>query len=200
MSELKFSSGILFIFLLTLAVPAFADEVSALQGEFLQGRYEKVLEGTERALKFSARSRADELLYLQGASALKMRRLETARESLERLIGKYSESPRIPEAKLLMERLTEIQKPAEPTARPADVPSAADSVFAVQVGAFASEKNALKLKTELDRRGYPTSITSTADSGGTLYRVRVGRYGRRAEAERQADKLHAEGFPAKVVP
>ena len=190
-----------FLCLLSFAGIAWVEEVSTLQADFLQGRYEKVLEGTQRSLRSSSHSHADELLFLQGASALKMHRLDLAGESFRQLLSQYPDSPWIPEAKILMGRLSELQKPAEPVAPAAAALSVPDdSFFAVQVGAFASEKNALKLKTELERRNYPSSITPNSDSSGTLYKVRVGHYDKRQEAEQQADKLRSEGFPAKVVP
>jgi hypothetical protein len=182
----------LFFCLLLLAVPVFAETVKELQTEFLLGHYEAVLryEG----------QRSDEVLFLQGASAIKLRNLELARTNLESLLKDYPKSARVPQAQQLLGEVERLAKPAPP---PPVVEAAApepEPAIAVQVGAFASETNARKLQSHLAKRGYSASVLFSTDSGYRLFKVRVGRFAKQGEAEEQAKKLRSEGFPAKVVP
>ena len=70
----------------------------------------------------------------------------------------------------------------------------------MQVGAFASSANAARLRNELERRGFSADVSEMMMHGRVLYRVRVGRYSSRSEAEAEAARLKTQGFPSKVVP
>jgi rare lipoprotein A len=71
--------------------------------------------------------------------------------------------------------------------------------FAVQLGAFVTRDRASALQRELRRDGAEATV-QTADVGGrTVYRVRVGRFDHRPEAEERARRLSAAGYPALVV-
>ncbi len=230
----------LFVFfaLMVFVGPARADDVSKLQADFLQERYDSVLSGTRRLLKSPIEPRSDELLYLQGASALKTRNFDLAQSSFEKLAAKHPRSARLPEANLLLadtfylsgqkERALELYRQIspemtsgtvadhvrsrveelEPKEEPLRSPrreflpekTPEDDFFSVQAGAFASEANALKVKTELERKGYPTSVTETDSMGKRFYRVRTGRFDKKEEAKALAERLKADGFPCKVVP
>ena len=74
--------------------------------------------------------------------------------------------------------------------------------FSVQVGAFSSRANAAGLADKLKAKGFPAHTISEKTRGGTaiLYRVRVGKYKTRAEAESQARMLESkEKLPGLVV-
>jgi len=59
--------------------------------------------------------------------------------------------------------------------------------FALQVGTFASEENAKKMRDELRKAGYTTYVKKVTASGKTSYRVRIG-----PELEREKlDRLKA---------
>lgn len=95
--------------------------------------------------------------------------------------------------------------PAE-SARPADDASPAvearpqaDGAWAVQVGAFGSEKSARKLADQLGADGFDVFVTATSRSGRTLHRVRVGPVPDRTSAERLAARLKERKLPAAVV-
>jgi rare lipoprotein A len=63
--------------------------------------------------------------------------------------------------------------------------------FGVQVGAFQSRDNAERLRTQLDAR-YPPATISVYDSpNGVFYRVRAGRVPTEAAAHQLADQLRA---------
>jgi len=72
--------------------------------------------------------------------------------------------------------------------------------YCVQVGSFSAEPNAERLAGELKRRGYSPEIVRGTLEGKTFYRVRVGRFPGKQEAEAELKRLREEGFPGKVFP
>lgn len=163
------------------------------QGEFLAqaqmalGDAESLLGRNEQALLIyqGLVDRQNAPLYPQAAFRLgnAQRRLglwEEARKTLEQLAAK---SPRSPEASQAMELLTK-----------------GEFAFSVQVGAFQSRENALRLKKELDRRNFSSDVSDVILEGRRFYRVRVGQFARREEAAQESQRLRGEGFPGKVVP
>lgn len=75
-----------------------------------------------------------------------------------------------------------------------------ETYFSVQVGSFQNKDNANALEAELIKKGYDAYIISPQDKGDNFYRVRVGRFSARSEAEFNEDNLKREGFPTKIVP
>jgi outer membrane protein assembly factor BamD (BamD/ComL family) len=71
--------------------------------------------------------------------------------------------------------------------------------FAVQVGAFANKKNALALKKELESR-YDVYILEEKKGGLYLYKVRVGKFSNRKDAENAYGRLLKRGYPARIYP
>jgi outer membrane protein assembly factor BamD (BamD/ComL family) len=71
--------------------------------------------------------------------------------------------------------------------------------FYVQLGAFSSKKNAFALQNELGEK-YPVYIVEEGEPGYTLYKVRVGKYKNRKEAQSVCAKLIKEGFGGRVYP
>jgi tetratricopeptide (TPR) repeat protein len=71
--------------------------------------------------------------------------------------------------------------------------------FTIQVGAFSEKKNALVLKVLLSKV-YKSYIVEDRSFSPSLYKVRVGRYRRRYEAEKVYSALRAEGYPARIYP
>jgi cell division septation protein DedD len=69
----------------------------------------------------------------------------------------------------------------------------------VQLGSFGAEDNARALARRADQFGYRASVSTTRASGRTLYRVRVGPYAGRREAEAAASALGAHGLKGQVV-
>lgn len=68
--------------------------------------------------------------------------------------------------------------------------------WVVQMGSFSSEQNALRLRDRLRKERFATQVEKVAVGGKTLYRVRVGPYLERAEAEADQKKL-ASAFDLK---
>jgi rare lipoprotein A len=79
-------------------------------------------------------------------------------------------------------------------------PNPAMGFFGVQVGAFANQDNAERLRAQLAMRYSSVSIAIYDSPNGTFYRVRVGRLPTEEAARQLADQLHAdEQFTTFVV-
>jgi cell division septation protein DedD len=81
-----------------------------------------------------------------------------------------------------------------PAAAPAPTPvaamaSAGGGPIAVQVGAFATRKEADALAKKLSGRGYAVYVMNPIDDGRNVYRVRVGNYSTADEAQRVSARL-----------
>lgn len=85
---------------------------------------------------------------------------------------------------------------SSPSTAPPAATAAGAQVFEVQVFAGTSS-DAGSLTTALQARGYPASVVApAAGSGNNLYRVEVGPYLTRAEAEAMRARLRADGYQA----
>lgn len=72
--------------------------------------------------------------------------------------------------------------------------------FGVQVGAFAVEENAERLRDRLSTQYSPVTITPYDSPSGMFYRVRVGRLATQAAAQQLAQQLaEQDQFVAFVV-
>ena len=72
--------------------------------------------------------------------------------------------------------------------------------FVVQLAAFADDKGANSLANKLKKAGYAAFIEPVHTSRGTLWRVRVGSYGSKPEADAARAKLKGEGYSGIVAP
>lgn len=99
-------------------------------------------------------------------------------------------------------------KPAVPApttvkpVKPAEVASSkpATESWAVQVGSFAEQVNASRLRDSLRGKGYPAYVEQVKLSSGTAYRVRVGPVLTRTDAEAIQAKLEKIAQRGIVVP
>ena len=71
--------------------------------------------------------------------------------------------------------------------------------WVVQLGSFGEEENAKRLAQRVNTYGYKPDVSSHRSSGRAMYRVRVGPYATRAQADATASALSAHGFVAQVV-
>jgi len=82
--------------------------------------------------------------------------------------------------------------PAAHAETPAD-PSSSGTGFVVQVAAVRQRPEADAIRDRLTRKGYPAFVTTASASGApATYRVRVGTYASRREADTVAAKLERE--------
>ena len=70
----------------------------------------------------------------------------------------------------------------------------------MQTGSFAAPENARALADALHSRGYSTSTRTEQDNGKTVYKVQVGSYRSRAAADKAAQDLQKNGYPAYSSP
>jgi DedD protein len=89
-------------------------------------------------------------------------------------------------------------KTAEPASAPkTSMPAPSSSGWALQVNAFRSRENADKEVAQLKTKGYPAFV-APGQAGG-LFRVRVGPYAQRADADRVAARMRQEGMKPSVT-
>jgi DedD protein len=89
-----------------------------------------------------------------------------------------------------------------PAPLPATPPAAAPSGqgFAVQLAAFTDDKGANALAAKLKKAGYASTYTEPVEtSRGTLWRVRVGGFATRPDADAARAKLKSDGWNGLVV-
>ncbi|HLW73605.1 MAG TPA: SPOR domain-containing protein [Gammaproteobacteria bacterium] len=87
-----------------------------------------------------------------------------------------------------------IQRPAAPAAQP-------EGKWLVQAGSYSSESNADKVVKTLEQHGFRASVSRILKSGHSYYRVRVGPYAARADADKAAAAVaKAYAGKAEVVP
>jgi DedD protein len=94
------------------------------------------------------------------------------------------------------------ETPRRPVATPpaaAAATSTAKGDWTVQLGSFGDEGNARRLADRAAPFGYKANVASYKANGKTMYRVRVGAYGSKVQAEATASALSAHGLTAKVV-
>jgi cell division septation protein DedD len=92
------------------------------------------------------------------------------------------------------------KKSSEPQQIQGITPTLAGNLFTVQVAAMKERANAEELMTSLKAKGHDAYMTAlSAENRGTLYRIRIGHYGNRKEAQRMADGLSREGLNPFVV-
>ncbi len=89
----------------------------------------------------------------------------------------------------------------KPAAKPASgvAPTTAGGDWVVQLGSFGEESNAKRLAQRASTFGYKAEISSYRASGRTMYRVRVGPYATRGQADAVSSALGAHGFVAQSV-
>ena len=87
-----------------------------------------------------------------------------------------------------------------PVAPAPDAKSAPAAGFAVQLAAFSDDKGANAYANKLRKAGYASAHVEAVDtSRGKLWRVRVGGFATRAEAEAARVKLESKGFVNGMV-
>jgi len=80
-----------------------------------------------------------------------------------------------------------------PAAAPSSAVLNADG-FVVQLAAFADDKGANALANKLKKNGYAAYVQAVETSRGTLWRVRVGGYATRQQADAARAALKSEGY------
>lgn len=99
-----------------------------------------------------------------------------------------------------------LPKPSVAPPKPIVVPQAtpvtrtdAKGDWVVQLGSFGEEENAKRLAQRVNTYGYKPDVSNHRASGRAMYRVRVGPYATRAQADATVSALSAHGFVGQVV-
>jgi DedD protein len=89
---------------------------------------------------------------------------------------------------------------SEAASTPSVVAPAKADGFVVQLAAFADDKGANALANKLKRSGYAAYVQPVETSRGTLWRVRVGGYASKPEADAARVTLKGEGYNGITAP
>lgn len=101
-------------------------------------------------------------------------------KTLKEKNGKESKTPLRPKAKKEVQ-VASVSKPSSNSA----------SLYTIQVASFTEPKGANGLARELKQKGFESYVTTAEVPGkGKRYRVRVGHYATRLDAQKIADRLH----------
>jgi len=84
-------------------------------------------------------------------------------------------------------------------AHKADPPAAGQAKIFVQAAAMASEGTAQELANRLSKSGLSPFVERTQTGDGVRFRVRLGPFASRGDAERSRARLHALGVSANIV-
>lgn len=88
--------------------------------------------------------------------------------------------------------------PAEATPKAEPVSATKDSgkLWRAQVNAFPDDRSAKQIVDRLKNKGYNAYVTEVENKGRTWYRVNVGKYGSRDEADKMVETLRSrENYP-----
>ncbi len=85
------------------------------------------------------------------------------------------------------------------TTAPVLAPGAEPFEYFVQAGAFRSTEDAEAQRAKLAMMGMEAKVTEREQAGRTVYRVRMGPYAKRDDAERAKDKLENAGGDTTLV-
>jgi len=146
---------------------------------FLEGDLQKAQQLYENIGKKTSTSNYSSLIYLRLSQiAEKQGRWEDKKRYLNILKEKYPSSSELIVTDTLKER---------------------GDFFTIQVGAFSDRRNAVNLKNDLDNK-YDVYIIEDKSGSYVLYKVRVGKFKDRKEAERMWGRLVKQGYPARIFP
>jgi cell division protein FtsN len=91
------------------------------------------------------------------------------------------------------------QVPAPAAATPSTKPGADPFTYFVQVGAYARQDDAEQQRARVALMGMTAKVTEREQSGRTMYRVRVGPFDRKEQADAAQEKLAGNGVEAALV-
>ena len=98
---------------------------------------------------------------------------------------------------------TIVEKPAAPDTPAPDARAArppADATWAVQAAAFKTQAQADALQKQLKQSGFEAYVVSAkGDDGQTTYRVRIGTFKSKADAQKVADRVRGERSLAAFI-
>jgi cell division septation protein DedD len=139
--------------------------------------------------------RSSQALAEQPAKEVKQEAEKTVRA--EEKEAKAAAKPETPLTKATENKAAKHQPPAE-TAKSESADSAETKVWRAQVDAFPDERSAKQLVDRLKNKGYNAYVTEVQFRGKPWYRVSVGNYGAREEADKVVSALKGKENYAKA--
>jgi cell division protein FtsN len=98
--------------------------------------------------------------------------------------------------------LAKAKSEAKPDAKP-DAAAAASGVdpfsYFIQAGAFRTPEDAEQQRAKLSLMGFQAKVTEREQSGRTVYRVRLGPFDKKDEADKTKEKLDAQSIETALV-
>jgi DedD protein len=88
---------------------------------------------------------------------------------------------------------------AKPADKKADKPADGVGRFVVQFGAFSDSAHAHEARLKVEKTGLKTYAQIAETPDGKRFRVRVGPFDKRGDAEKAADKIKKIGLPAAIL-
>jgi len=191
---------------------AFDGYIGSGDAFFLEGKYAESISSYNDALSnFPDHKNASICYYKIGSAYHKLGSEEKAKEYFDKV---KNDSPLSFESRM-------IPKDPGSSSGPGDAvssifrsvsPEGSDEggYFYVQVGYFKSRNNAEGLTEKLKRKGYDSylsaqinpvrnsGISNGVKNGSTFYKVKVGRFKTRSEAEAEASELKSDGYKTRV--
>ncbi|MBI5214713.1 MAG: SPOR domain-containing protein [Ignavibacteriae bacterium] len=156
---------------------------------------------------------ADDALYRLYQYNYAMGLYRTASAQLQQLAKEYPESPyvkSVPKSDLpkvdkpvtvakepeVQSNKTETKKTNEQEIKP----QGSQERFTLQVGAFSTSVNAEKVKSSFEEKGYKVEVASKVQNGKSLYKVWVGGYKTRDDAEKASKEVKSKfGLSSMVI-
>ena len=89
--------------------------------------------------------------------------------------------------------------PGTPPAGPSTKPGIDPFTYFVQVGAFSRAEDAEQQRARLAMLGFGAKVTERDQAGRTMYRVRVGPFQTKDQADDTRDKLDGSGMESSLV-
>jgi len=142
-----------------------------------------------------AKSRSSQALAEQPTKEVKRESEKTART--EEKAAKAAAKPDTQLAKPAEDKAAKPQPPAD-TAKSESADSSEARVWRAQVDAFPDERSAKQLVDRLKNKGYNAYVTEVQFRGKNWYRVSVGKYGAREEADKVVSVLKGKENYAKA--
>lgn len=95
--------------------------------------------------------------------------------------------------------LAKAKSEAKPDAKPDGAVGADPFSYFIQAGAFRTPEDAEQQRVKLSLLGFQAKVTEREQSGRTVYRVRLGPFDKKDEADKAKEKLDAQSIETALV-
>jgi DedD protein len=113
--------------------------------------------------------------------------------------SKAAASPVPPKAEDKSDAKPDAKAEAKAVEKKADKPAESAGRFVVQFGAFTDSAHAHEARLQVEKIGLKTYAQIADTPDGKKFRVRVGPFDKRSDAEKAAEKIKKTGLPAAIL-